>query len=265
MRHVDALSDLPGDALWHPLHERRFLVILGVSLFLHAIVFAWISAPRQPVDSPLPVLMASLRLMVPPVAAIPDSIAHSAAAPAPAVPKVRQPSPRVEHSVSPRVIEAAGPARMVPVPPAPPASSTMSAPPAEAPAVATGPVADSAPRLAGSAAAASTVDTPPVRPQGELLAGYRARLAELFSRHQDYPRIAAMRGWEGEVRVRLRVARKGNLVGVQIDRSSGYEVLDQDALAMLERLSALPPLPDGVDGNEIQVVVPVNYRLKRST
>ena len=54
-----------------------------------------------------------------------------------------------------------------------------------------------------------------------------------------------MRGWEGEVRVRVRVARKGSLLGVTLDHSSGYEILDKHALAMLEGLGGLPALPEG--------------------
>jgi len=45
----------------------------------------------------------------------------------------------------------------------------------------------------------------------------------------------------------------------------GRDKLDQHALAMLEQLASLPPLPEALDANEIQVVVPVNYKLKKTT
>jgi protein TonB len=105
----------------------------------------------------------------------------------------------------------------------------------------------------------------PARSQSSLLAAYRQSLTEIFAGQQQYPRVAAMRGWEGEVRLHLRVARKGNLIAVKLDHSSGFDVLDQHALAMLEQLATLPPLPDGLEANEIQVVVPVNYKLKKAT
>jgi protein TonB len=105
----------------------------------------------------------------------------------------------------------------------------------------------------------------PQRPQSEVLEGYRQRLGELFARHQEYPRVAALRGWEGEVRLRLKVARRGNLLGVVLDHSSGFDVLDQHAMAMLEALASLPPLPEALEANEIQVVVPINYKLKKTT
>lgn len=99
----------------------------------------------------------------------------------------------------------------------------------------------------------------------ESLDRYRQQLTDLFAGRHDYPRLAALRGWEGEVRLRLKVARKGNLLGVALDRSSGFDVLDRHAQALIESFGVLPPLPESLDGNEIQVVVPINYKLRRST
>jgi protein TonB len=99
----------------------------------------------------------------------------------------------------------------------------------------------------------------------EALAAYGHQLAELFGRVREYPRVAALRGWEGEVRLHLRIARKGQLLGVVLARSSGYEVLDRHAVAMIEDLPALPPLPGTLDASEIQIVVPISYRLGRTT
>ena len=52
---------------------------------------------------------------------------------------------------------------------------------------------------------------------------------------------------------------------MHLDRSSGFDILDQHALAILDQLSSLPPLPEGLEANEIQVVVPINYKLKKTT
>ena len=202
--------------------DRRFLAILGLSLALHASLFALTSWQRKHGTIVLPPILASIRLLN--VSESGQVAAAPSAQPPATVPqKVRQPSPRVEGMSSRRVPPAVGPA------------TTPNTP------------------LASAAPA-----TPAV-------AGYRQRLSELLARHQEYPRIAALRGWEGEVRLRLRVARKGNLLAVQLDHSSGFEVLDQHAMAMLEALAGLPPLPEALDSNEIQVIVPINYKLKKTT
>ena len=65
--------------------------------------------------------------------------------------------------------------------------------------------------------------------------------------------------------MRLRVARRGQLLGVRVDRSSGFDVLDQDAVALLEGHGSLPPLPEALEVAEIEVVVPITYRLRKAT
>ena len=231
-----------------PTVNRKFWAILALSILLHASLFALTSWQRQNGPISLPPILASIRLI-----AATESGPVAAADPAPAaVPqKARQDASRSERP-APRATQTARPAN-VPAPVA--ASSSAMATESIAPA-ASAPVAEAA-RPAPAIA--------PQRPQSEVIDGYRQRLGELFARHQEYPRVAAMRGWEGEVRLRLKVARKGNLLGVALDRSSGFDVLDQHALAMLEALAGLPPLPEALEANEIQVVVPINYKLKKTT
>lgn len=239
----------PGAPQGHFAVDRRFGAILGLSMLLHATLFVVGSWQKQVGPVELPSLVASIRL-IPLAESAP--VVEAAHAPA-AVPRKTRPDTTrpAQRSVLP-VESLARPATVLaPVPlaaaAAEPASSGAPSPVAAVDAV------RPAPPVA------------PQRPQSDVLEGYRQRLGELFAGQQEYPRVAAMRGWEGEVRLRLKVARKGNLVAVQLDRSSGFAVLDQHALAMLERLAGLPPLPEALEANEIQVVVPINYRLGKTT
>lgn len=237
---------LPGSTV-----HRRFGAILLLSFALHAGVLASVLWQKKASPLVLPPIFATLRLMTPTESGPAVAPAAQPASLAPAIPqKVRQYPSRSE-PVSPRsVIATAGPANQ----PAP----TLSA----APLVASE-TGGAAPSASAPAQAAPSVLA--VHPDSELLEGYRRRLGELFARQQEYPRIAALRGWEGEVRLRLKVARKGQLLSVHLDRTSGFGVLDQHALAMLETLATLPPLPEALEVNEIQVVVPINYKLNKTT
>lgn len=233
-----------------PTVNRKFWLILGLSVAFHASLFALTSWQRQNGPVSLPPILASIRLIA---VTEPGPVAAPAPAPAAVPQKARQDAIRTERP-APRVTQTAGPANEpAPAPSSPSSTAAMASDNASHAAPAAAPVAEAAPAAA------------PQRPQGEVLDAYRRRLGELFARHQEYPRVAAMRGWEGEVRLRLKVARKGNLLGVALDRSSGFDVLDQHALAMLEALAGLPPLPEALDSNEIQVVVPINYKLKKTT
>ncbi|MCG2576836.1 TonB family protein [Dechloromonas sp. XY25] len=231
--------------------NRRFQVMLGLSVLLHGALFAVFSQQRQPAPV-LPTIMASIRM-------VDTAPSGSPATPTPAMaaipPKARQDAPRVDQRSTPRLSRTAGPASVPAQTVAPATVSEASPAPVAAPAA---PVAVAeTPRPAAPAVSAQA--------QSDMLANYRQRLTELFARGYEYPRVAAMRGWEGEVRLRLKVARKGNLIGVQLDHSSGFDVLDQHALSMLEGHGNLPPLPDALEGNEIQVIVPINYKLRKTT
>jgi protein TonB len=237
-----------------PTVNRKFWAILALSILFHASLFALTSWERQNGPVSLPPLLATIRLI-----AVTESgpVVEPAPAPAAVPQKARQETRRRERP-APLARQTVGPANV----PAP-VASTSSSTPSEALAPAATPSAPVAEAARPAPAPAPAVA--PQRPQSEVLAGYRQRLGELLARHQEYPRVAAMRGWEGEVRLRLKVARKGNLLGVVLDRSSGFDVLDQHALAMLEALAGLPPLPEALEANEIQVVVPINYKLKKTT
>mgnify|MGYP001193094378 CR=1 FL=1 len=243
------------EAMAGPRVDHRFWVMLGLSLAIHAVALAWVQRPQRemPVLTPL---LATLRLVVDQTsgATTADEV-QSAPAKAALPPAAKQLPPRREQRLTRRVVEAAAPA----VSSTPPMAEAMAAPPVAASSSATTPAA-----VQTIPPAAETPNLP-ARSQNSLLAAYRQSLTEIFASQQQYPRVAALRGWEGEVRLRLRVARKGNLLAVQLDRSSGFDVLDQHALAMLQQLASLPPFPEGLEASEIQVVVPVNYKLKKTT
>ena len=63
-----------------------------------------------------------------------------------------------------------------------------------------------------TAVAAPTEPAPGARvdeaPDPTLLERYGRNLSSLLARQQNYPRLAALRGWEGEVQLRVTIARK---------------------------------------------------------
>ena len=254
------------------LADRRFQHMLGLSVLLHGALF--VALPRPSVTPPaMPQIVASIRLTMPELSAPAQPAPAPAAQPAPVealqAPAATPRPPKAERAEARPVLAAPQPTR----PAVRQALAASPATPAEAAAVPVAPpampteVAAAAPRAADVASAPPAATPRPTAPRAsaEALDSYRRQLTDLFAREHEYPRVAAMRGWEGEVRLRLRVARRGQLLGVRVDRSSGFEVLDQDALALLEGHGSLPPLPDALELAEIEVVVPITYRLRKAT
>jgi protein TonB len=239
--------------LAHHRNERPFALALAASLLVHAgiMMVSLPAAKRAPLASLIPL---EVRLLAPEPPA-------AAEAPPPAPRRERphpKPSPPAQQKLA--AVEAATPSRLpvpamreapveipVPAPSEKPQAETAVAPP-ESQATAPPPVAKIALHSA---------------PVHELLDGYGRSLSQLLARYKEYPRIAQMRGWEGSVTMRLRVAPTGRLVDATLQSSSGYEVLDQQALAMAHRPERLPAPPEGLRDGEISVLVPVVFRLAR--
>lgn len=81
----------------------------------------------------------------------------------------------------------------------------------------------------------------------------------LFNRHKRYPSNANEQRQRGTVAVAFAMDRDGRVLRSSIAKTSGFELLDQAALDMLARASPLPTPPVSVPGNEIELVVPVNF------
>jgi protein TonB len=85
---------------------------------------------------------------------------------------------------------------------------------------------------------------PDVQPSAEI-AAYQLILSTLRSRIVEsirYPAIARANGWEGKVIVAVRLDARGKLEQAVVRRSSGHEVLDRAAVALLKRVTPVTNL-----------------------
>ncbi|MDY0873546.1 energy transducer TonB [Dongia rigui] len=83
-----------------------------------------------------------------------------------------------------------------------------------------------------------------------------------IKKYQRYPKSAKRKKETGSPMVRFVFDRDGNVLEAQIVRSSGYESLDEDAIATFKRASPLPPLPPEIVGDQLARNIPINYSLK---
>ena len=91
----------------------------------------------------------------------------------------------------------------------------------------------------------------------QLESQLRYALAPYFS----YPQMARRNGWQGRVRVGVRVEADGRLSHVHIAQSSGYRLLDSAALATLNHISTVPEAVGWLEGRHFDMVLPIDYRL----
>lgn len=73
------------------------------------------------------------------------------------------------------------------------------------------------------------------------LSNYLSLIISKIERNKRYPPLARRNGIEGMVKVKFSIDQNGALLGLAIERGSGFELLDQEALSMVRRASPFPP------------------------
>lgn len=96
----------------------------------------------------------------------------------------------------------------------------------------------------------------------ELRARIEARLRLDLARHFEYPHVARLRGWEGDVLLGFVVQASGRLDGIRVLRGSGFAVLDQSAVDSLRRIVRLSDTVTWLNGRDLEMRLPIVYRLE---
>jgi protein TonB len=91
---------------------------------------------------------------------------------------------------------------------------------------------------------------------------YGSLLSREIAKHKQYPKIAQMRGWQGDVAVDIQIDGNGNVLSTKIHTSSGFESLDKQALEMVKKASPFPMPPAALRAKPFNVLVPVSFRLE---
>ncbi len=172
--------------------------------------------------------------------------------PEPPKPEPIKPKPLIKPVVKPLPVPTE--IKSEPTPPPPPPEVIAVAPQVDAPPPPTPPVAI-VPREPPKPIVVP-VDTTVARDN------YDSALWAAIVKHKQYPRIAQMRGWQGEAIVELQIDGNGKLKSKKIVQSSGHEVLDRQALDMVEKALPFPTPPDVLRGSNFSVKVPIAFKLE---
>jgi protein TonB len=103
------------------------------------------------------------------------------------------------------------------------------------------PAPDSAPKLQGAATTAEPIPGP-VNPSPQ------------------YPDIARRRGWEGTVTIKVFVSKEGIVKNLQVQQSSGYQILDLAAQNTVKSWKFIPAR-EGDMNLDSWVIIPIQFRL----
>jgi periplasmic protein TonB len=123
---------------------------------------------------------------------------------------------------------------------------------------------------AGARAQASAADGPTAAlaaketsngPRGDQAPEFEAALLAHIERFRRYPDDARRERQQGVVMVGFAMDRRGDLLDLWVDQSSGFADLDAEAMSTLKRAQPLPLIPKGLP-DELQIILPVAFALR---
>ncbi len=214
----------------------------------------FVSAPRAAVAE-----AADVAEPIPtePVHAEPEQVAKADEAPPPPVEPVPAPAePEAITEAKPLPTQTVAKAKSSQeTPPAPtkkPEAQTTSSPPAPAS------TASSRQQEARAAARAAQQRESQL---ASLQESWQGTVNAHLERYKRYPHTARSRSQEGIARLRFQLDRRGRVTESELSQSSGHFLLDREAQAVLKRAQPLPPPPEDIAGERIELVWQVEFAL----
>ncbi len=78
-----------------------------------------------------------------------------------------------------------------------------------------------------------------------------------------YPESARRMDLEGIAKVEFILSGRGKIFSVSIIISSGYTILDKEAVAVIERAAPFPQIPEELEISELKLLLPIVFRLEK--
>lgn len=99
--------------------------------------------------------------------------------------------------------------------------------------------------------------------QNKILAQVKSKLIKKLNANFSYPKLAQRKNWQGKVILSLRITSLGEIKNIELATSSGYNVLDNAAIASLQKVKNLPNISLWFNRG-INLQIPVIYTLTES-
>ena len=105
------------------------------------------------------------------------------------------------------------------------------------------------------------IEQKPTNLNPQVINDYTAKLRAHIESFKRYPRMAQIRGWEGQVLIQAEINQNGLLVKSSVVRSSGRSILDKEALAIMQRSIPFPLPPKDLNINFLTITIPISFSL----
>lgn len=89
---------------------------------------------------------------------------------------------------------------------------------------------------------------------------YILELKAFLNKFKEYPAQAHQLRQQGVVIVSLKIKKNGQIIASDIKRSSGHTLLDQEVTRMISKAAKLPALPDTIQQQSIELLIPIRFK-----
>ncbi len=247
----------------YTLHQRNYdhalLWTLAISIGLHILALLLlpnIHIEKEPPEPTLTIELAPLKKAEPAPQPVESPKPEVKPEPTPIPKPITKTEPIIQSKTTPSPL--AEPAPVNPPPTAEPPTT---------------PVISATPKTESQQTVQVPVTAPPPPPEPVKVTGpsqqdidaaknqYGNLLAREIAKYKQYPKIAQMRGWQGEVILELQLDSNGKVISSKIHESSTFEALDKQALEMVKK-ATFPAPPDALRGHSFNILVPVSFKLE---
>jgi periplasmic protein TonB len=97
---------------------------------------------------------------------------------------------------------------------------------------------------------------------GRVAVAYEQSLAAWLDSHKYYPANLRRRGIEGEGKLRIRIARSGRVLAIDVAAAFSHPSLEAISQDWVWRAQPFPPVPEAIPGDDYVFIVPVGFRLQ---
>ncbi len=101
-----------------------------------------------------------------------------------------------------------------------------------------------------------------LNPQNEAMLRYQDMVKRNIQEAKKYPEWAKKQGFEGISYVVFLLLANGEIKGARIAKSSGFAVLDKEAVATVNRASPFKPIPDELNSTAIAIEVSLAFEIE---
>lgn len=99
---------------------------------------------------------------------------------------------------------------------------------------------------------------PVINVEKEFLDAHLGEIRALLLQNFKYPKMAQKLKIQGEVKVSFTLEKDGRVESVKVIESSGFDILDEDAIALINKTASSFPKPT----KSVRISVPLSYVLR---